>query len=306
MNHYITLQKELEEQCPFLLLKTQQALSQYTSFRIGGACPLMAFPKNQEELLCCLRLAKEHEVPVFLLGNGSNLLVSDQGYSAFFIQTKQFQQMELSPEHSHKITVSAGYSLASLAKYAAEQSLTGLEFAHGIPGTLGGAIVMNAGAYGGDMSQVVESVSSYHLASGEIRHRSKEDLEFSYRHSLFSQGEEVVFTAELSLTPGNQTEILKKMEDYALQRKDKQPLNFPSAGSTFKRPPGFFAAALIDQCGLKGYQVGMAQISTKHAGFLVNRGGASFQDVLAVIAHVQETVQQQEGVSLELEVQVLQ
>lgn len=305
MPHYQSLQQQLQQRHPDLSLKEDQPLAQYTTFKIGGSCPLMAFPTTAKQVEDCLSLAKEANIRPIPLGNGSNLLVSDQGYDAFFINTKQFQEISLVQGQSNKIHVSAGTSLYKLATFAMEQGLSGLEFAQGIPGTLGGAIVMNAGAYGGEMCQVVTSVTSVHIETGHLHTRPVEDLDFSYRHSLFSTGKECILSAEIQLPSGNQEEIKEKMKECARQRQDKQPLSFPSCGSTFKRPPNHFAAALIDQCGLKGLTVGGAQVSPKHAGFVVNTDSATCADVLHLVEQVKETVLKETGIPLELEVQVL-
>lgn len=304
MTPYQQLYETLGQLCPTLTLQTQVPLASHTTFSIGGPCPLMAFPSTQVELITCLHQAKELEIPCIPLGNGSNLLVADAGVEAFFLHTKQFSQ--ILAQDSHQITVQSGILLGKLANFAAQEGLSGLEFAHGIPGSLGGGIVMNAGAYGGELKDVITQVTSYSLETQEIIARSPEELDFSYRHSLFSTKKEVVLSATLALTPAPKEEILAKMNKLSAQRKEKQPLNFPSCGSTFKRPPGHFAAALIDQCGLKGYTHGGAQVSPKHAGFVVNTGGATCADVLALVAHVTSTVHQQTGVSLELEVKILE
>lgn len=303
MSQYELLYSQLREKHPQLLLKKQELLSQHTSFKVGGPCPLMAFPTSQEECISCLEVAQNLQIETIPLGNGSNLLVADQGYEAFFLNTKQFRQIS---HQDTTVQVSSGCTLGQVANYAHSHSLTGLEFAQGIPGTVGGAIVMNAGAYGGEMSQVASSVSSYCLQTATLHTRTLADLDFSYRHSLFSQKKELILWADLTLQQGNQEEIKEKMRQFAQQRKEKQPLDFPSCGSTFKRPQGHFAAALIDQAGLKGFQIGQAQVSPKHAGFVVNLGSGSCQDILAVIGKVKETVLAQSGISLELEVEVLQ
>ncbi|MFI3252840.1 MAG: UDP-N-acetylmuramate dehydrogenase [Eubacteriales bacterium] len=293
----------LLEEIPDLQLKSNETLSRYTSFQIGGPCPLLAFPKNESQFLACLSLAQKEKIPTVILGNGSNLLIADEGYQAFFIQTKGVNEISITPQG---IKAEAGCSLRQIANFALTQERGGLSFAQGIPGTVGGAVVMNAGAYGGEIKDVVTSVTSFSWETGEIITRPTEQLDFSYRHSLFSHNNEVVLCAEFALPLGNPDEIKKEMTHYARQRKEKQPVEFPSGGSTFRRPEGHFAAALIDQCGLKGLQIGKAQVSPKHAGFVVNLGGASCQDVLALVADIQHTVKEKTGVTLELEVKVLQ
>ncbi len=297
------LAEALGEAHPDLILEENQALSSYTTFKIGGSCPLMGKPSTEDEFLSCIRTSEALGIPSVILGNGSNLLVSDLGVSAFVIQTKEFSQ--ISSLGGGKISAQAGVMLSKLAVFSAELALTGLEFAHGIPGTLGGGLMMNAGAYGGEMQDVVESVTSYVRSQQTCITRTVDELEFSYRHSRFSREDEVILSAVLQLQPGDMDSIRGKMQELAKQRREKQPLNYPSCGSTFRRPPQHFAAALIDQCGLKGLQVGGAQVSPKHAGFVVNVGDATCEDVLNLVKQIQETVLEQTGVTLELEVKLL-
>lgn len=303
MTQYQQLAKTLQAQCPDLLLAENERLAGYTTFAIGGPCPLVAFPSTQEEVVACFTLAGEFGVPYYILGNGSNLLISDQGVERFIIHSKKFSQ--ILSQKGLEITAQSGLLLGRLANFAAERGLSGLEFAQGIPGSLGGATVMNAGAYGGEMQQIITSVTSYCPKTQSIRTRSSQELDFSYRHSLFHQISELILTVTLTLHPGDPQEIAEKMQEFSAQRKEKQPLNLPSCGSTFKRPPGHFAAALIDQCGLKGCTVGGAQVSTKHAGFVVNIGGATCQDVLNLVREIRATVLRKTGVELELEVELL-
>lgn len=303
MQHNPTLAELLKRYCPDLVLKKNQLLSQYTTFKIGGRCPMIAFPTSEEEMICCLTESQKLSLPCIPLGNGSNLLVADQGINAFFIHTKEFSKIK--SFDNTQITAESGIMLGKLAQFAADHSLTGLEFAHGIPGTLGGALVMNAGAYGSEMKDVVESVTSYSPSKKQIFVRTKEELDFSYRHSLFSGTDECILSATLHLNLGHQEEIREKMKELAGKRREKQPLDYPSCGSTFKRPTGHFAAALIDECGLKGLAVGGAQVSEKHAGFIINQGNATCDDVLSLVHLVQKKVLEEKGVSLELEVKVL-
>lgn len=300
---FANLKKTLETLCPTLVLKENQPLSAYTTFKIGGNCPLMAFPSSTEEVIHCLTQGQAYHVPCIPLGNGSNLLVADEGVSAFFIHTKELKGISLLEEH--KIQVESGVLLGKLANFVAKHQLSGLEFAQGIPGSVGGALVMNAGAYGGEMCQVVLSVTSYSLKTGEIITRTCEELEFSYRHSLFSCQEEMILSAVLQLQPEEEAVILQRMKDFSIQRREKQPLDLPSCGSTFKRPSGNYAAALIDQCGLKGLTHGGAQVSPKHAGFVVNVGQATCQDVISLTDEIKKRVLQETGISLALEVQIL-
>lgn len=300
---YHTLKQQLLTHCPTLLIEDSVPLSKHTTFRIGGACPLMVFPTTREQLVFAVEQSINLKLPCYIIGNGSNLLVADQGVDGFFINTKKMNGFVFSGQG--RITVDSGVLLGKLANVALELSLTGLEFAHGIPGTVGGAVVMNAGAYGGEMCQVVESVTSFSLDTQTFITRTPEELAFSYRHSIFSSKNEVILSATLLLNTGNPATIQEKMNEFVQSRREKQPLEYPSCGSTFKRPPNHFAAALIDQCGLKGMRVGQAEVSEKHAGFVVNRGGATCSDVQQLVAHIQAVVLQETGIALELEVQQL-
>ena len=249
-----------------------------------------------------LKTAWELECPPFFLGNGSNLLVADAGYEGFVL--KLARGMDQVQEVNRRLVAGSAMLLSRLAWAALGRGLAGLEFAHGIPGSLGGAVTMNAGAYGGEMAQVVTAVTCL-TRRGELETVPAGRCAFSYRHSAFSDGSRLILRVEFSLPQGDPEEIRAKIEDLARRRKEKQPLEWPSAGSMFKRPPGHFAAALIDQCGLKGLTVGGAQVSEKHAGFVVNRGGATCADVLALVDQVRERVLRQTGVELEMEVRVL-
>lgn len=290
-------------QClPELSVLREEPMRAHTTFRIGGSARRMACVRGGEELSALLTLVHEEGYPYLLLGNGSNLLVSDAGIDALVIHTGEMQQIELVDEHT--LWAQAGVSLAKLAVFAMKHSLTGLEFAHGIPGSLGGAVCMNAGAYGGEMSQVIESVTAWLPGKGECR-MTPDELALSYRHTYFTDHEGVVLGATLRLRNGVEPEIRAQMEDLIGRRKDKQPLEYPSAGSFFKRPEGHFAGALIEQCGLKGLTIGGAQVSEKHAGFIINTGNATCADVLALMKRVQEIVHTQTGVMLEPEVRMI-
>lgn len=283
-------------------VKTEEPMKRHTTFQVGGAADYFVTPENSRELKAVLALCREEAIPFFILGNGSNLLVGDSGYRGVIVHIGR-PMAELSIEGT-TITAGAGVTLARLAQAAMEAGLTGLEFASGIPGTLGGALVMNAGAYGGEMAQVVKNASIL-TKTGEERRLSLTELQFGYRTSAILREEYLALGAELNLQPGDKAEIKKTMEELAAKRREKQPLEYPSAGSTFKRPQGHFAAALIDQCGLKGRAVGGAQVSEKHAGFLINRGGATCADVLELADQVRQEVLRQTGVELELEIRVL-
>lgn len=303
------LEKLLRERCPELELRRDEPMSRHTSFRIGGPVPLMALPRTEVEVQEILSAAVlEAGVTPFFMGNGTNLLVADEGADLFVVKAfRGLDRLELAQEGEwtgrSTIIAGSGVLLSQLANFAMEHGLTGLEFAQGIPGTVGGAVTMNAGAYGGEIAQVLSSVTSVSLPSEElVRER---DFQFSYRHSIYQERREFILRASFTLEQGDPAVIKARMEELAAKRKEKQPLEYPSAGSMFKRPEGHFAAALIDQCGLKGLTVGGAQVSAKHAGFVVNRGGATCADVLELVRQVQEEVLRQTGVELEMEVKVL-
>lgn len=315
MMNWNALYDRLREQAPALELRRDEPMSRHTSFKVGGPAPLMALPKNEEEVQQVLSVATlEFGVRPFFMGKGTNLLVSDEG--AELLVMKAFDglnRLELLPQGEwpghQTILAGSGVSLARLSSFALEHGLTGLEFAQGIPGSVGGGVYMNAGAYGGELGQVVSSVSSVNLPpEGMVRERK--DPGFSYRHSVYQGGDEFILRACFSLEPGNPVEIKAKMDDLAQRRREKQPLEYPSAGSTFKRPAPVdgqpvYAAALIDGCGLKGLSVGGAQVSEKHAGFIVNKGGATCKDIVELMAQVRRRVFQETGVTLEPEVRYL-
>ena len=300
MDQMKMLREELARCCPALELREQEPMSRHTSFHIGGPAALMALPKSREEAACAVRTAAGLGIAPFFMGNGSNLLVPDEGVDRFLI--KSVPGLERCQVQGTQLLAGAGISLARLAAFARDEGLTGLEFAHGIPGSLGGAVTMNAGAYGGEMAQVVRSVDCL-TAEGALE--TVTDLGFSYRSSVFSDGRRMILGARLELQAGDRADIRARMEELAARRQSKQPLEYPSAGSMFKRPPGHFAGALIDQCGLRGLTVGGAQVSEKHAGFVVNRGGATCADVLQLVDQVRARVLAQTGVELEMEVRVL-
>lgn len=301
MNRWDILSQELKRVCPEMKVCRNEPMAKRTSFRVGGPAALMIFPQTEAEAVSALQVIHALGHTPFFLGNGSNLLVSDSGYEGVVVKYSALGP----PEEREGLFVAGGATLLSeLANAAAKRSLTGLEFAYGIPGTVGGAVTMNAGAYGGEMAQVVAWVRTVN-GRGEVETIPAEKCDFSYRHSVFSPGDRLILAAGFHLMPGDQGAIYDKMAQLLAQRKAKQPLEFPSAGSTFKRPAGYFAAALIDQCGLKGLSVGGAQVSEKHAGFIINKGGATCEDILALVEQVKERVFAQTGVELELEVKTL-
>ena len=300
MPNIISLKNKLMKMAPELELLEQEPMSRHTTFRVGGPVSLMALPGTVEQAEVAVRAAAEEGIRPVFLGNGSNLLVPDAGCNAFVIKTTK--GMCNAKVDGTQITAESGILLARLAVLARDNELTGLEFAHGIPGSLGGAVTMNAGAYDGEMSQVISNVT-YLTAAGQIE--STDRFDFSYRHSAFSDGSRMILSAKINLKPGKVSDIRARMEELMERRKSKQPLEWPSAGSTFKRPQGYFAAALIDQCGLKGLSVGGAQVSEKHAGFVINKGGATCSDVLTLMELVRQRVFDATGVVLEPEVKLL-
>ena len=284
------------QHCAF---KEGEPLCAYTTFHIGGPAALMLFPSDGEMFRSLIAFCAKQNIHFFVLGKGSNLLISDDGLPYPVICTDRMQQcLRVSDT---QIRCDAGVPLVKLCRTACVDGLSGLEFAYGIPGSVGGAVYMNAGAYGGEMRDVLSSVTTVNM-QGEIEEMPVETLSLGYRNSIFQAELLFVLSATVRLTPDATDAVRARMEDFMARRKEKQPLNFPSAGSAFKRPEGHFAGALIEQCGLKGYSVGGAQVSEKHAGFIVNRGGASAQDVLQLVDHIRSTVLRETGVLLEPEV----
>lgn len=280
-----------------------EPMRKHTSFRIGGKAKYVVIPQDEQALLGILQLFKEENFPFLIIGNGSNVLFADEDYDGAVIQlTDGLTQMKLVEDNL--IYCEAGVILARLAMFALENGLTGLEFAHGIPGSVGGAVFMNAGAYGGEIKDVI--VFADHVdKEGRTGRFTGDELQMSYRHSVYSGKEYFITGAAFKLQKGDRTEIKAKMDDLLGRRFDKQPMDKPSAGSTFKRPEGAFASALIDQCGLKGYRIGGAEVSTKHAGFVVNIGGATAEDVLQLIGYIQEKVKNDTGFFIEPEIEIL-
>lgn len=281
---------------------TEALLRDYTSFRIGGKADVMVFPDSAEKFSGIIKFLSNNNIVFLVIGKGSNLLVSDNGFKGVVINTCRFDGIELADETT--IVCDAGISLSKLCRFALDHSLEGLEFAFGIPGTAGGAAYMNAGAYGGEMKDVL--ISCKHInKDGEIKEYKGEELALSYRHSAYSDTDNLILSLTLKLRKGDKAEIKSKMDDLMGRRRDKQPLEFPSAGSTFKRPEGYFAGALIEECGLKGFTVGGAQVSEKHAGFVINTGNATAKDVIGVIDHCKDIVYSKKGVILEPEVKII-
>lgn len=276
-----------------------EPMEKHTTFKIGGPADLLITAETKEQLRAALRKAKELSVPYHILGRGSNLLVSDDGIrGAVIALAGEFQDVRV---EENTITCGAAVMLTALCKAALDNGLSGLEFAWGIPGSAGGALFMNAGAYGSEMKNVVTSCTCM-TPDGSICTMLPEELQLAYRHSVFHETEAVILTVTVTLQPGDPKEIGDAMEDFITRRKTKQPLEYPSAGSVFKRPEGYYAGALIEQCGLKGKQIGGAMVSEKHAGFIINVGNATCKDVLDLVRLIQETVKRETGVTLECEI----
>ena len=285
------------------IVKIDESMKKHTNFKIGGNADIFVIAKNIEEIKYIIKFSKENSIPLTILGNGTNVLVSDKGIRGIVLQIG-LKEIKVEKKESALIEVDAGVMLGTLAQVLLKQSISGFEFAAGIPGSIGGAIRMNAGAYGGEMKDIIKNVTVLN-EKGEINILTNKECEFSYRHSRFTNSKEIVIKATLELPFGNEAEIKEKMDEYAQSRKEKQPLNLPSAGSTFKRGADFITAKLIDECGLKGYTSGDAQVSTLHAGFVVNLGNATAQDVLNVVNHVKQVVLEKTGKQIELEVELL-
>ena len=279
-----------------------EEMSKHTSFKIGGKAECYVKINKNEELLELLEISKKHEIPLTVIGNGTNILVKDDGIKGIVAKIN-IKNIEISPENSI-VTVGAGNTLAEIAQILKNNDLAGFEELSGIPGTIGGAIRMNAGAHGKEIKDVIISAIAIDY-DGNIREFTKEEMKLEYRNSIFSREKYIIISAKLQLEQGSKEEISTKMQEYANWRKEKQPLEYPNAGSTFKRGEGFITAALIDQCGLKGYAVGGAQISAKHAGFIINTGNAKAKEVLELVEIVKKEVLQKFGKEIQLEIEVL-
>ena len=279
-----------------------EPMKKHTTFRVGGPARALVEPGSAEDVKSVVEFCKSEQIPYYIVGNGSNLLVSDKGYDGVIIHL--FKNMSAMRIEGNKVYVQAGALLSKVAVQAGRKGLTGMEFASGIPGTIGGALVMNAGAYGGEMKDIVESVKVL-SKDGKIMELSNEQMDFSYRHSCVAEQEYLVLSAVLKLRQEEPERIFEFMELLREQRSSKQPLEYPSAGSTFKRPERYFAGKLIMDAGLADYTIGGAAVSKKHCGFVINKGGATAADILALIQHVQQVVKEQSGVELEPEVKLI-
>ena len=302
MTKQTVFQQKLAAILPHIETRFFEPMAKHTSFRIGGPVEVMAFPKNAEELAALLQTAETLNIEPVILGAGTNVLAPDQGINGLCICLKDaLDGMELLDDN--KIRVMAGVTMTRAAMFAANHGLSGMEFAHGIPGTVGGGVYMNAGAYGGEIRDICASVDVMDR-QGNIRTLANEQMQFSYRHSLLEETGDIVISAVFALQKKNPEEIKDRMKELQGKRSASQPLDLPSAGSAFKRPVGGYAAALIDQAGLKGFSVGGAAISAKHAGFAVNIGGATAEDVKQLLQQVSDTVYEHTGIRLEPEVRI--
>ncbi len=309
MTNWNVLYDCLRAAAPELELRRDEPMNRHTSFKVGGPAALMALPCSEGEAKAVVKTANELGIQPFFLGNGSNLLVSDRGTDRFVVKLSGRLEWGDVREVNRELVNWGGGSLSRLAAAALDRGLSGLEFAQGIPGSVGGGVYMNAGAYGGEIRQVVSSVTALDV-DGTVRDFTAQECGFGYRKSVFSENRMLILKVRFALTQGDWAEIKAKMDDFAARRREKQPLEYPSAGSTFKRPAPVdgqpvYAAALIQQCGLKGLTVGGAQVSEKHAGFVINRGGAACDDIVKLMAQVRERVFQETGITLEPEVRYL-
>ena len=302
MSEFTVLQGNLQKLLPEIELRFEESMSRHTSFRIGGPVEVMAFPKNQEELAKILKASALMDLKPAILGAGTNILAPDEGIRGLVICLKDCMDGMEQLDETH-IRVAAGVTMTRAAVFAANLGLSGMEFAHGIPGTIGGGVYMNAGAYGGEICQICESVEVMDMA-GNVSIRTNEEMKFSYRHSVLEEEQAIVLGATFRLIPGETEKIKATMKELQAKRSASQPLDLPSAGSAFKRPVGGFAAALIDQAGLKGFAVGNAGISVKHGGFAVNLGGATAAEMKELLAQVSDIVYEKSGIRLEPEVRI--
>ncbi len=273
----------------------------FTTFKIGGRC-FAVYPGDADGLVSTVRFCRENGVRYTVIGCGSNVLFSDNGFDGVVIITTGIKSVK---REGNVIKADCGAALHTVCKAAYNGSLTGLEFAYGIPGSIGGAVFMNAGAYGGEMKDVISKVTAYSVRDGKTIEFDNASCGFGYRNSVFTSGDHIVLSAEISLEKGDKDEIKAKMDDLLGRRKSKQPLNYPSAGSAFKRYPGRYTGQMIEEAGLKGYTVGGAQVSEKHAGFIINKGGATADDVMKLIGYIKEVIRKREGVEIEPEIRVI-
>ena len=277
------------------------------SFHVGGNVRVVAKPQTADQLSALYDFLLENDIRNILLGRGSNVVISDEGFDGVVVSLSELSSVNIDISDDNCIVAGAGASMLKLANFAQQNGLEGLEFAHGIPGTVGGGVYMNAGAYGGEICQVLKSCLVFDQIDGMIFLIDASECEFSYRHSIFMENQNlIVLFATFELKKGNPNEIKAKMDEYKAKRVAAQPLEYPSAGSTFKRPEGYFAGKLIEDAGLKGFSIGGAQVSEKHAGFVVNKGGATADDIKNLVAYIQKTVKEKFDVSLECEIEFVE
>ena len=292
--------QELHTILPEERIKIQAMMKEHTTFRVGGPADVLVSPQSVEELTRILSLAKENQIPYYVIGHGSNLLVGDGGIRGLVIEFGK-EYAGITWDGNISLTVQAGCMMSTAANFAYKQGLTGMEFAAGIPGTLGGASRMNAGAYGGEMKDIVKTVTVM-LPDGDVKVMDRDEMHFAYRHSIADEQDLIILETELVLEHGDPEAIQARMQELGQARSEKQPLEYPSAGSTFKRPEGYFAGKLIMEAGLAGYRVGDAQVSEKHCGFVINRGEATAKEIDTLMQDVIRKVQEKDGVTLEPEV----
>ena len=295
-----TILDQIRNTFPGVTVKEEEPMKAHCSFRTGGPAAAFLVPEDEGTMLKLLAVLSENKAPFYILGNGTNVVFCDESLPYFIISTENLQGISMTEEGY--ISAQAGAALSRVATFAYENSLTGMEFASGIPGSAGGGVLMNAGAYGGELKDIILSVRCCQRDGSSVRELSGEDCDFRYRHSIFQSGEYVVLSTVFRLKKGEKNSIAAKMKELNARRREKQPLDLPSAGSAFKRPEGYYAAALIEQCGLKGTSVGGAQVSEKHAGFIVNTGKATSADLKALLTLVSNTVKEKTGIELQREI----
>ena len=282
-------------------IKTNEDMSKHTSFKAGGKAKFYIKAKTVEDVINTVKISKENNIPIVVLGNGSNILFKDKEFNGIVLKI----ELDTLKIEENIITAEAGVKNAILGRKALDNNLQGFEFAAGIPGTIGGAIRMNAGAYGGEIKDIVQDVEYLDYEDLKIKKITNKECNFEYRHSVFCENKNIILSATFKLENGIKEEIANRMNEFAKSRKEKQPLEYPSAGSTFKRGTDFITAKLIDECGLKGYQIGGAQVSEKHAGFIINKENATAKDIIDLVEYVKKTVKEKTGKSIDLEVEII-
>ena len=297
---YELLKQKIDETC----ILQNEPMSKHTTFKTGGNASFFVIAKSEDDIKNVLQISNQYKIPLYIIGNGSNILVKDTGFDGIILKIDLCNIEFINKEEYVEITVGAGYKLGKLSGELFKKGISGFEFASGIPGTMGGAIRMNAGAYGKEMQEIVISTKAMDL-KGNTYIIKNDKHEFSYRHSIFIENKNIILETKIKLEYGNKDEIKQKIDEYSKQRKEKQPLEYPSAGSTFKRGESFITAKLIDECGLKGYTIGGAQVSEKHAGFIINKENATSEDILELIEYVKKIVFEKTNNKIELEIEVV-